>query len=162
MDQRLLDSLTHASSFDLFQLMMAIQRILDDPARMIKVRQRLHVGMQVQYFNHHIIGPCRVIELRKDKVAVQDVNTHKHWLVPYAAILIDDSVQSVSPAAQPVPPVQVDRNSFQVGDTVGFTDKYLNQRVGKVVRRNEKTVTVYCDGDSWRVPWRILTKIIDV
>jgi hypothetical protein len=159
MNQQLLDNLTHASSFDLYQLMMAIQRILDDPARAIEIHQRLHVGMQVQYFDNRTVAPCRVTELRKNKVAVQDLNTNQYWLLPYTAILIDGSA---APAAKPPPPPAVDRSSFQVGDTVGFTDKYLNQRVGKVTRCNEKTATVDCAGSSWRVSWHLLNKIIDV
>jgi signal transduction protein with GAF and PtsI domain len=45
---------------------------------------------------------------------------------------------------------------------VTFTDKYLRERVGTVIRLNDRTVSVLCDGVRRRVTRRILRKIIDV
>ncbi len=162
MDQRLLDSLAHASSADLYQLMWVIQHLLESPARTGEIQQRLHVGMQVRYFANRKIALCRVTELRPNKVAVQDLQTNRYWVLPYAAIVLDEDEPGAPPVAKPIAALQVERNHFQVGDTVSFTDKHQNQRVGKVMRRNEKTVTIYCNGDSWRVPWQMLTKIVDI
>ncbi|MEN9865533.1 MAG: hypothetical protein RL748_1123 [Pseudomonadota bacterium] len=161
MDQRLLDFLTQAPSYELFEICCAIGRILDDPARISEIRKRLQAGMRVQYLDKKRLTPAVVVALYPAKVHIQDLSTNKHWQVHYAAILIDESTPAM-PQAALVPKSQVDKNSFQVGDTVAFTDKYLHQRIGKVVRRNEKSVTVDCEGATWRVGWGLLSKVIDV
>lgn len=161
MDQRLLDFLTQAPSFDLFEISCAIACILDDPERISEIRKRLHVGMPVQYFDNQRLTPAIVTALHPAKAHIQDSRTNKHWQIPYAAILIDEST-SAMPQAAPEPTPQVDRNRFQVGDTVAFTDRHLRQRVGKLVRRNEKSVTIECEGETWRVGWGLLSKVIDV
>lgn len=162
MDQRLLDFLTQAPTFDLYQISCAIDRILDDPARIIAVRRRLHQGMKVQYFNGQQLVFANVAAMNPTKVHIQDLSTGKFLQVHYAAIFLDESTPNPLPQAEPAPAPRVDKNSFQVGDTVSFSDKHLRQRVGKVVRRNEKSVTVECDGEIWRVGWGILRKVIDV
>lgn len=48
-----------------------------------------------------------------------------------------------------------------VGDTVGFQDRQEAQRRGTVMRLNDKTVTLDCDGQSWRVACALLHRMID-
>ena len=57
----------------------------------------------------------------------------------------------------PIPP-----SAFNSGDTVTFTDKYLRERVGTVIRINTKTLSVQCEDGIWRVVPRVLRKLIDV
>ena len=42
-----LDSLREAPSAKLYRLYLAIGKMLDDPRRIIEIRQRLHLGMAV-------------------------------------------------------------------------------------------------------------------
>ncbi len=64
---------------------------------------------------------------------------------------------------EPVPPSPARPTvNFQLGDTVGFTDKYLREHIGTVQRVNGKTVSIDCDGVRWRVSPRLLRKIIDL
>lgn len=51
---------------------------------------------------------------------------------------------------------------FKVGDKANFTDKHLRERVWTVVRVNEQTISLDCDGERWRVSPRLLRKVIDV
>ena len=42
----ILDSLRQAPSAELYRLYLAIGKMLDDPRRILEVRQRLHLGMR--------------------------------------------------------------------------------------------------------------------
>lgn len=162
MDTRILDTLNHATSFDLYELSVAIDRILTDPVRILDIRRRLHVGQQVQFFcaRHGASVAGRIVELRPKQVVIEEVSTHQRWLLQYAAVALDSSAHAAAPAPPSRP--KIDRSSFSVGDTVGFTDKHLRQRVGTILRLNDKTVSLDCDGESWRVSWHMLRKVIDL
>jgi hypothetical protein len=45
----ILDSLRQAPSAELYRLYLTIGKMLDDPRRILEVRQRLHLGMEVSY-----------------------------------------------------------------------------------------------------------------
>lgn len=165
MDSRLLDILRHAPSIDLYELNLIVRRLLDDPARILEIRRHLHQGATVNFFDHrtNALGPGRVTELRQKDVCILDERTRTQWILPYAAVLIDPAQQGM-PATPPIPPVPVPvpPTAFNIGDTVTFTDKYLREHAGTVVRVNTKTVSVQCNDSTWRVSPRILRKLIDV
>ena len=53
---------------------------------------------------------------------------------------------------------------FFIGDTVGFTDKHLRERIGIIVRLIQKTASIACNDTEghWRVSFRLLRHIVDV
>ena len=165
MDSRLLDMLRHAASIDLYELNLIVNQLLADPARILEVRRHLHQGATVNFFDHRInaLAPGRVIELRQKDLRIQDERTRAQWILPYAAVLIDPA-QKVASLTPHVPPVQapIPPTAFNIGDTVTFTDKYLREHVGTVIRINTKTLSVQCNDSTWRVTPRILRKLIDV
>jgi hypothetical protein len=55
----------------------------------------------------------------------------------YAAILLDATAAPMQKEAPPPRPQE-----FIIGDTVGFTDNHMNERVGTVVRLNSKTASI--------------------
>ncbi|BBP97164.1 hypothetical protein BSFA1_22930 [Burkholderia sp. SFA1] len=67
-------------------------------------------------------------------------------------------IQTEAPPPRPRP------EEFFIGDTVGFTDKHLNERVGTVVRLNAKTASIaVTDSEGhWRVLYGLLRKIVDI
>ncbi len=166
MDYRLLDTLRNAPSLDLYELNLIVHQLLADPVRILEIRKHLHLGMQVMFFDHrtHALAPGRVVELRQKEVCVQEEGMHRRqWLLPYAAIVVAPGADDVQP--QPPAPIgnaAISDAVFNVGDTVAFTDKYLRERIGTVTRLNDKTVSILCDGERWRVSPRLLRKIIDV
>jgi hypothetical protein len=92
---------------------------------------------------------------------VQDSVTRRRWEVLYAAILLDANeapIQKEAPTPRPRP------EEFFIGDTVGFTDKHLNERVGTVVRLNAKTASIAVTGSEGhrRVSYGLLRKILDI
>ena len=88
----ILDSLRQAPSAELYRLYLAIGKMLDDPRRILEVRQRLHLGMAVSYIGDNPLGPPSqgtVVELRQTQAVIQDSVTRRRWGVPYAAIIPD-------------------------------------------------------------------------
>jgi len=162
MDSRLLDALRNAPSLDLYELSLAINQMLTDPRRILEVRRHLHLGVQVMYFDHRrgALAPGRVLQLHPAQVTVQDDATRTHWKLPYAAIVADPAQRAEQ--APPAAPRHVDFGTFKLGDTVGFTDKHLRERVGTITRMNTKTYSLLCDGEQWRVSPGLLRKVIDL
>jgi hypothetical protein len=161
MDPRLLDLLRSAPSLDLYQISLATHQLISDPQRIIAIRSRLHTGARVMFFHHqaHTLAAGTVVAFRPTEVAIQDDATRKQWWLPYAAIAPDPQQHTHEPVMpSPARPTV----NFQLGDTVGFTDKYLREHIGTVQRINGKTLSIDCDGVRWRVSPRLLRKIIDL
>lgn len=160
MDIRLLDLLRNAPSLELYQLSLTVHQLLGDPERILAIRSRLHLGAQVQYYHHqrHELVGGTVVELRQTDVTVREDATHQQWRLPYPAVVPDASARA-APPPQPAPIKQV---TLKVGDKAGFTDKHLRERVGVVVRVNDRTISLDCDGERWRVSPHFLRKVIDV
>src|SRR5277367_6383695 len=86
----ILDSLRQAPSAELYRLYLAIGKLLDDPRRILEIRQRLHLGMAVNYISDNPLGPPAqgtIVELRQTQAVVQDSVTRRRWGVLYAAII---------------------------------------------------------------------------
>ena len=49
-----------------------------------------------------------------------------------------------------------------VGNRVTFIDKNLEHRIGLIVRVNQHTATLDCNGHKWRVAFKLLRHLVDV
>lgn len=87
--------------------------------------------------------------------------------LPYAAVVPegaapsqagpDESAQDTTTLA---PPPEIGRREdFRVGQRVSFIDRDLQHRVGLIVRINQQTATVDCDGQAWRVAFGLLRHV---
>ncbi len=54
------------------------------------------------------------------------------------------------------------RADFALGETVSFEGRDLIQNLGTIVRLNQKTATVSCDGHQWRVSYALLRHVVDL
>ena len=64
---------------------------------------------------------------------------------------------------KPTPPPQVAaRADFRAGNRLTFTDKNFQHRVSLIVRVNQHTATLDCDGQKWRVAFELLRQLVDV
>ncbi|WP_408393880.1 IS66 family transposase [Paraburkholderia sediminicola] len=64
-----------AAGAELYRLYLAIGKMLDDPRRVLKARQRLHLGMEVSYIGGIPLAPPShgtVVELRQTQAVIQD------------------------------------------------------------------------------------------
>jgi hypothetical protein len=151
-----------ASSLELYELSVAINRMLADPLRILEVRQHLHPGAQVMYYDERrgTLAPGRIVQLQPSYAIVQDDIARTQWKLSYAAIVADPSPHAEqTPQA---PPRHADMAAFKPGDTVSFTDKHLREHIGTITRMNAKTCSILCDGEQWRVSPALLSKIIDL
>jgi hypothetical protein len=92
--------------------------------------------------------------------------------LPYAAIAPaqpsgTDAGATASVLAKPTPPPGIaSRADFRVGDRVGdrasFTDQNLQHRAGLIVRINQRTATLDCDGQTRRVRFGLLRPLVDI
>jgi hypothetical protein len=173
---KLIEDLPMASSAELYQLSWVIERLLADPRRIVQVRAQLHTGQQVRYLSWQDgkLRSARVVGMHGDHVAIHDEGYSKPFKVHYAAILTeatDASVETASPPPEveateptkPSPPPEVaGRADFRVGNRVTFTDSTFQRRIGLIVRVNQQTATLDCDGQKWRVAFELLQHLVDV
>jgi hypothetical protein len=170
---KLIEELPMATSAELYQLSWVIEQLLADPRRIVQVRAQLHTGQQVQYL-HWADGKlrsARVVGMHGDHVAIEDAAYSKAFKVHYAAILADPTAAPTESSPTPAdveltkstpPPEVAGRADFRVGNRVTFTDKNLQHRVGLIVRVNQHTATLDCDGQKWRVAFELLRHLVDV
>lgn len=156
---QVLEVLNQASAFELFRLQSAIARKLDDPAWTIAVRQRLHVGQTVEYFDAqgNTLRRGRILDLRRKNVAITDLSDGRNWLIDYVCINVD----GIDVQVREQPSKGVGRNEVRVGDILGFIDREGRERSGRVIRLNDKTVSLAVDGGQWRVSYSLLHSVID-
>jgi len=152
-------ALNQASAFELYRMRAAIDRVLDEPRWLQAVQARLQIGQEVKYFDSqaNAIKRGRVLELRRKQAVVLDLDDAKSWIISYAAINLDGSDVQIREHK----PQGLGRNEITVGETVGFIDRDQQQRTGKVVRLNEKTVSLQCGNVQWRVAYSFLHRVVD-
>lgn len=98
--------------------------------------------MTVNYVADDLMQPLRqgrILELRQTPAVIEDIATRRRWGLPYAAVIVDTIASAQEPPHASPPPPRAQRADFMVGDTVAFTDQHLNERIGIIVRVNQKT-----------------------
>ena len=165
---KLIESLSNASSLELFELRAIIDRLLADPRRIVAIRNRLNLGKQVQFMDWHTgqMRSGKVVAIKDDQITVHDESARSQWKLSYAAI---DPGEDGEPLEELSPPYSQpiahgpSRGDFARGDKVSFTDKYLQPHVGTISRINQRTASVDCEGDTiWRVPFAMLRHVMDI
>lgn len=155
----ILTQLKAASAFDLYRLRAAIDRTLDEPAWMLAVQARLRVGQMVEYFDpqSNASHAGQLLELRRKQAVVLDKTTNQRWLISYAAINLDGADVEI----REKPRQGLGRNEVAIGDWVGFVGRDHKERSGRIIRLNDKTVTVECEHQQWRVSYGLLHRVVD-
>jgi hypothetical protein len=154
-----LKTLNSASAFELFRMRAAIDRVLDEPRWLLAVQSRLRVGQSIDYFDtqSNTLRRGQILEMRRKQVVVLDLDDTRRWLLSYAAINLDGAdVQIREQPAQ-----GLGRNEVAVGEVVGFVDRDQQQRSGRVLRLNDKTVTLRCNNQQWRVAYCFLHRVVE-
>lgn len=153
-------TLNQASAFDLFRLRAAIDRALDEPRWLQAIQTRLKVGQPVQFFDLRAnkLKRGQVLEMRRKELVVLDLEDNLRWVLSYAAINLDGADVQIREQK----PQGLGRNEVALGDMVGFVGRDQQQRTGKVIRLNDKTVTLQCAQTQWRVAYSFLHRVVDV
>ena len=155
----LMSSLQRASDLDLLRLQTAIDHLLQSPSRILAVRQRLHVGQEVHFWNlrDNRMQQGRITKFKSDQLLILAENPAQYWWVSYAAIQLDPGQAPLPETARPL-----ERSDFALGDAVSFEGRDLIARLGSIVRVNQKTATVSCDGHEWRVSFALLRHVVNL
>jgi hypothetical protein len=167
---KLIEDLPMASSAELYQLSWVIDQLLADPRRIVQARSELHTGQQVRYFNWDDgkLRPARVVSMKDRRVTVLDEASRSHFSLPYGAIMpmesgaTDAGAHAPNPSRPSPPPEIASKEDFRIGHRVSFTDQHLQHRVGTIVRINQRTATLDCEGQTWRVGFGLLRRLVDV
>ena len=154
----IVSELQKASAFDLYRLQSAIGHLLDDPARLNSIKHQLRPGMEITYFEpqENRLIPAQVLEIRRTRVAIQELETRKRWTVPLYMINIEDTNTDIAPKSN-----QVDRLSLKIGDQVGFTARDGDELFGIVTKLNPKRAKIQTGQGVWAVPYSMLFTVID-
>jgi len=153
-------TLNQASAFDLYRLRAAIDRALDEPRWLQAIQTRLKVGQTVQFFDLRAnkLKRCQVLEMRRKELVVMDLEEPMRWTLSYAAINLDGADVQIREQK----PQGLGRNEVALGDVVGFVGRDQQQLSGKIIRLNDKTVTLQCGPTQWRVAYSLLHRVLDV
>jgi len=154
-----LKALNQASAFELYRMRAAIDRVLEQQHWLDSIRSRLRVGQMIAYFEPRENASCaaQIIELRRKRALVLEIATQKRWLIEYAAINIDGADVEI----REQPRQGLGRHEVAVGEVVGFVGRDQQERSGKVIRLNDKTVTLLCGRVQWRVAYQLLHRVVD-
>ena len=154
----IVSELQKASAFDLYRLQSAIGHLLDDPAHLNSIKHQLRPGMEITYFEpqENRLIPAQVLEIRRTRVAIRELETRKRWTVPLYMINIEDTNTDIPPKSN-----QVDRLSLKIGDQVGFTARDGDELFGIVTKLNPKRAKIQTGQGVWAVPYSMLFTVID-
>lgn len=154
-----LKALNQASAFELYRMRAAIDRVLDEPRWVQAIHARLHIGQAIEYFDAQANTSRRgkVLELRRKQAVILDQDDGRRWLIAYAAINLDGTDVQIREQARQ----GLGRNEVAIGDAVGFIDRNQQQRSGRIIRLNDKTVTLLCGEQQWRVAYAYLHRVVD-
>ena len=153
-------AIDQCTGFDLYRLYVAIGKMLEDPKRITEVKRRLHAGDTVEYLDpvKNRVVTAKLIKFQRTKVVVENLENQEEWIIPYYALNIYGANTTITEDIKE----GLGRNEVAVGDHVGFFDRDGHERYGNVIRLNQKTVTLDCNNQKWRVAYRFLFKVIDL
>jgi len=154
----------------LYQLSWVIEQLLADQQRIAQARAELHTGQPVLYLHWEDgkLRIARVVAMKDRRVTVFDEASRSRFTIPCAAIVTtlaggtDTDAATSAPAKPTPPPESASRADSRVGNRVSFTDCDLQHRVGLIVRINQRTATLDCDGQTWRVGFGLLRPLVDI
>ncbi len=86
---------TQATDLELLQLQTAVEHLLSQPARVIAIRQQLHVGQTIQYLDvrDNRMHAAKVIKFKPDQLMVHASHDGKYKWIRYTAVGLDPAVK---------------------------------------------------------------------
>jgi hypothetical protein len=126
---------------------------------LLAIQSHLQIGQLVEYFDAQAnsLRHGQILELRRKQAVILDQDDGRRWPISYATI----NLEGADVRIREQPKQGLGRNEVTVGEIVGFLDRNLQQRSGRVVRLNDKTVTLLCGQQQWRVAYAYLHRIVD-
>lgn len=154
----ILKALEHASLFDLYRLSVSMHHRMEDPEELFKIRQSIHEGEIISYFDGHnnALQKAKILQKNPKYLVVQSLENNKRWKLPYYMINLESKNIDIPPQHK-----VLKKEDFKVGECAGFQSE-KGQIIGVIVRRNQKTATLITrDNSKWRVSYLFLFKVVD-
>jgi len=158
-----LEQLKDATLFDLYRLSCVLNRMLDDPDRIERVKQTVRVGGEIEYFDPAENRSVKAMVLRcnRTRAVVRNVDDGVIWKITYCSINTGGKSSTIHEHVAR----GLGRHEVSVGERVGFLDKDNQERFGTITRLNPKTVTLICDDEGqsgkWLVDYTYLFRVLD-
>ncbi|MBF0295584.1 MAG: hypothetical protein HQL96_10390 [Magnetococcales bacterium] len=157
----ILHALQFVTPFDLYRLRIGIDALLDDPARLLPVKRRVHIGLEILFFNarENRVMTGVVEKVQRTTLDVRAKPEGTFWRIPLYAVNmagVDAGIHAAS-SAEPS-----GKDHFKVGDAIGFHGRDNRERYGVILKINQKTATILTrEGTRWRVAFSLLFKVMD-
>ncbi len=154
----LVNELRQASLFDLYRVCVVIDCELQNPQRIIAMKQKLRLGMELEYFdrtqNRSI--KAQLVALKQKSVEIFDLEQKKNFLLPYYMLNVDGIETAIHEKTN-----TLTAHNLKVSDCVGFNSDGRDI-MGIVERLNHKTATIHTTtGQKWRVAYSYLYRVHD-
>lgn len=149
------------SLFELNRLQSVVYQMTEDENRNNLVKQQLKEGMTITYFNSkkNKLLDAVLLEIKKTKVKLQDLEDGHIWLVLFKAINIEGIPLALTPKQKNG---TLDKHTLKIGDRVRFESNDHVELYGIIKKLNPKRAVIELrDGHQWHVPYVSLSLIID-
>ena len=156
----ILEELNNASLFDMFRLTHALNNEIKDSNKIKLIKNNLRVGQIVSHFNNdcNTLEDVEIIKLNKTRCTVRKLNDESLWDVVYASINMDNADININTNQK----YGLTKNQISIDEILIFLDNDNNPKYGKVIRLNQKSVTLLVNDEKWRVGYGLLSKHKDI
>ena len=147
--------------FELTQLNSMIHKMTEDEERNNFVKRQLKIGMTVSYFNSrkNKVLHAVLLDVKKTKVRLKDLEDDKTWLVRFKAIDLEGSNVVIKHKPKNG---TLDKYTLKIGDRISFESNDGIDLYGVVKKLNPKRAVIELrDGHTWNVPYPHLSLITD-
>lgn len=149
------------TAYQLCRLRGYIDVVLEDPERFRAAARACVPGREIEYFSQRINRCVKgvVSKVNRTTVDVRSLEDGKLWRIDLAAVNTGGAEEHVNSQNGNR---QLTKHDLSVGQIVGFQDRDFQDRFGRIIRLNPKTVTLECEsGTKWRVAYSILFPVLD-
>ena len=156
----ILEELENATLFDMYRLLHALDNELENPNKIRLIKNKLRVGQIISHYNNsmNILEDVEIIKLNKNRCLVKKLSDESLWNILYASINMDNADININTSQE----YGLKKNQISISETLKFLDNDNNQRYGKVIRLNQKSVTLLVNNEKWRVGYGLLSKHTDI
>ena len=156
----ILEELENATLFDMYRLVHALDNELKNPNKIKLIKNNLRVGQVVSYFNNtsNKLEDVEIIKLNKTRCTVKKLHDESLWDILYASINMENTDININTNQK----YGLNKNQISIDEILTFLDNDNNIKYGKVIRLNQKSVTLLVDNEKWRVGYGILSKNTDI
>jgi len=156
----ILEELENATLFDMYRLLHALNNEIENPDKIRLIKNNLRVGQIVSHYNnkYNRLEDVEIIKLNKTRCTVKQLSDESLWDILYASININNVDVNINTNQE----YGLKKNQISIGEILKFLDNDNNIKYGKVIRLNQKSVTLLVNNEKWRVGYGILSKSTDI